>query len=104
MQNMKTTPAQAKDMAEPAMAEAPKYPYGLRVTLEDDALAKLDLPARLTVGQSMMLHARVEICNLEERQNLEGGSHRSMTLQITDLALEPEESDPVGRLKELYKK
>lgn len=74
---------------ETALAEAPKYPYGLRISLDEEALKKLGLPALPAVGQKMSLDAAVEVCSISEYDSTGEGKKRSMDLQITAMMLGP---------------
>ena len=88
--SMKMSASEQKEYTQPTMAtgpEAPLYPWGLCVTLDDDALGKLGLPALPAVGQTMMLHARVEVVRVSVSEN-QDEKQRDMELQITAMALE----------------
>ena len=64
-----------------------KYPWGLSINLDQDSLEKLgikDLPA---VGESIKLEAKVDVVEISECDSANGGTKRSMSLQITDLGL-----------------
>lgn len=71
--------------------DAPIYPWGLSLTLDDEVLDMLGLSKLPAVGKPMMLIARVDVTSVSERkEQTEGGSatkNRSVSLQITDLAL-----------------
>lgn len=63
------------------------YPYGLRLTLNEDSLAKLgitDLPA---VGTAMVLTAKVTVSSASESEHEGEKKHRDISLQITDMDL-----------------
>jgi len=71
----------------PSMSEdGPTYPYGLNVSLEEAAIAKLgiDLPK---VGTAMTLIATVDVTSVSSNEHA-GGQRRTVSLQITDLCLE----------------
>lgn len=95
--NMKIDPkAREEKVAEPATADRPVYPWGLEVRLDEDALEKLEMDALPEVGAALMLHARVEVTSVSDRENVEDGKthrHRDVSLQITDLALAPAPAD-----------
>lgn len=64
----------------------PVYPYGLRISLRDEDLAKLgikDLPA---VGDTMTLTAQVQVTRVSDEQAFYG-RERCLGLQITDMEL-----------------
>jgi hypothetical protein len=96
LKDMSLTPEQAKaqmgycspaDGDDDADDSGPKYPWGLSISLDDDAMAKLGLSAP-QVGSTMHMLAVVQITNygLNEDQK---GSDQSMTLQITAMDLQP---------------
>jgi len=68
--------------------DAPVYPYGLRVNLDDDVMEKLKLKTLPEVGSSIMLIARVDVISVSSNESSEGGKRESVDLQITDLCLE----------------
>jgi hypothetical protein len=91
LKSMKMSPAEQKEYAQPSLVtgpDAPSYPWGLCLTVDDDALEKLGLPALPTVGQTMMLMASVEVKSVSASQRGDE-LYRSLELQITDMALEP---------------
>lgn len=67
----------------------PVYPYGLSITLDNEALEKLGLDVSdLTVGESKLLIAKVEITAISSNQYKGGDENQSASLQITDCCLE----------------
>lgn len=69
--------------------DAPAYPYGLEVRLDKSALEKLGLASKLPkVGSSLRLTALVDVTGASENERAGSGKDCSVTLQITDLALE----------------
>jgi hypothetical protein len=88
MVSMKMGKAEAKHTAEPMAMEPPKYPYGLELTLNEEALAKLgikELPAAETEGHVM---AKCYVSRVASQDAAGGKANRSLSLQITDLAFE----------------
>ena len=83
-------------------AEGPKYPYGLRLTLDDDCLEKLGMTAMPKVGDKLMLTAMVEVVGTSTNERQGGDEESCVDLQITDLALgdekEPTKRDPAKAL------
>jgi len=91
--SMKMTATERKAMAAPSLVDgkdAPAYPWGLSLTLDDDALEKLDLETLPKVGTALTLVARVEVTRTSSDQGSDGQKHQSVSLQITDCCLEPE--------------
>lgn len=95
MINMKIEEMDEEDKMEAASPEsdpsdAPKYPYGLRICLDDDSLMKLKIQELPKVGSSMMMLAKVEVCSARSYATMVGGTDNSIELQITDMELRPE--------------
>lgn len=94
---------QGLSMDEALVGAAPKYPYGLRITLEDAVLKKLGLSKLPEVGQTMGLHAMVKVVSVSDDNGPAGSSELSVSLQITDMALE-EKSEDQKRDEEMIEK
>lgn len=93
--NMKRSAEDLKKEAEGATAlasDAPEYPWGLRLSLRDEDLTKLGIKDLPTVGGTLMLMARVEVVDVSQyRSTAADGDTRNVGLQITDLALGPDQ-------------
>lgn len=94
--NMKMDPkAREEKYASSVAMDAPVYPWGLEVRLDEDALELLGLTKLPQVGKPMMLIARVDVTSVSEQKNVSEDKgthkHRSVSLQITDMALAPDE-------------
>lgn len=83
--------------------DKPEYPYGLRITLDDESLAKLmfdDLPG---VGEKFMFHVHVEVTDVHQSESQDGGPQRSVTFQITDMEFSsPKEMSPEQTATKFY--
>lgn len=93
MVDMKRTPAEKVEAAAPPMPqEAPDYPYGLCICLDQECLDKLELDSDCEVGDTIHLvaFAKVKACS-EEVVN--GERKCRIDLQITDLAVEDEDEE-----------
>lgn len=94
MTSMQMTPEEAKKEYGPVDGDSmlgsdpdlPKYPYCLKLYLDDEVLAKLGMATLPAVGAKMTMMAVVEITGTSERQNQKGTS-QCLDLQITDMAL-----------------
>ena len=66
------------------------YPYGLRISLEDDSLEKLGLKEMPEVGKSMKMEAMCKVCGTSSNQS-EGdeGPRKRLEIQLTDMKLSP---------------
>jgi hypothetical protein len=61
------------------------YPYGLSITLEKYALAKIGMDVSdFTIGDELTITAKVEVTGLRESES-ESYTEKSVDLQITDL-------------------
>lgn len=99
--SMKQTPEEATEgsvCAAPNPGEAPLYPWGTRLTLNDETLKKLGI-ALPAVGASFVMTARVEVISARADKVQSGEAEIGADLQITDMGLEPEGStDPAAKL------
>ena len=69
--------------------DMPLYPWGLSLSLDDDAMEKLGMDiADMKVGSTMSLVATVEVtsCSIQETSGQD--ANQSVGLQITDMCLE----------------
>lgn len=87
MVNMQMSTEEAKEQA-PSLADAPKYPYGLTLCLNDDSLKKLGMGAP-AVGAEMRVIARAKVTSVSAREEQDGGMCRNVDLQITDMEVSP---------------
>lgn len=84
------------------MSDAPKYPYGLRLDLDDKSLKKLGIKSLPSVGDKMMIQALVEVCCVSERQELDEDSAMNVGLQITDMAIADAPKESKSASETLY--
>jgi len=93
-----------RDAASTMAADAPAYPYGLSLQLEDATLRKLDVKATdYKVGDTLALVAKVEVTSISSHESKGGWSNDSVGLQITDLCVEDEGANVSDAAKALYK-
>jgi len=88
MTSMKMTAQEVKaDTVITKEDNKPRYPWGLRVDLNDDSLSKLGITNLPAVGEKMNLMATVEVTSVSSHSS--GNNNRkSVELQITEMALE----------------
>lgn len=100
--SMKIDKAAAKRAMEPSTLadEGPAYPYGLEVRLDKDSIEKLGMKQLPEVGETMMLVGKVKVTGTSSSDH-QHGKHQSVTLQITDMALE-DGGDKTDAAKKLY--
>ncbi len=79
---------EAKYSEKSVAADAPAYPWGLTLNLDEDALEKLgiDLP---DVDTKVMVIAKARVTSVSANQSTGGEKRRSLSLQIEELCLEP---------------
>ena len=100
MTSMKRTTAdkkEAQDGMYPAEIGKEDYPYGLCVRLGDEELEKLGMGTLPAVGEEYMLMATATVKSVSAREG-DGGKHRDLELQITDLALAHQNSGDAATL------
>jgi hypothetical protein len=68
-------------------ADTPKYPYGLRLSLDNEELKKLGIKELPKAGEKMIIYAAVDVASSSSQDRMDGGKSLRMELQITDLAL-----------------
>jgi len=103
--SMKSTRAEQEaryaGMTEPSK-DAPVYPYGLRVNLDNETMEKLKLRELPEVGKSILVLARADVISVSSNESSEGGKRESVELQITDLALEKDSGEGSDTADKLY--
>lgn len=90
--------------AETVLATGPEYPWGLCIRLEDKSLEALGITKLPSVGDELLVTAKVKVTSVRESEyQREGGQaevDRCVELQITDMGLGKyeEPKDPAGAL------
>ncbi len=84
--SMKLTKSEQSDIKEAVLSEAPRFPWGLSVNLDEDSLEKLKVEELPKAGDEFEMVATVKVTSVSENED-EGGTRRSVGLQITDMAL-----------------
>ncbi|HXH24044.1 MAG TPA: hypothetical protein VNI78_02270 [Vicinamibacterales bacterium] len=89
LKNMKLPPPKAEEKCEPCTVMSPRedYPWGLRLHLDGpqlDALGVTELPKTDVVVQ---LVAKATVVSVSTSASAGAKEHRSVSLQITDMAL-----------------
>jgi hypothetical protein len=103
--NMEMSKEEAKEYSAPSESEAPKYPWGLCLTLNDDSLEKLGVKTLPAAGSVVTITAKATVSGIRETQTQGGDSEASMDLQITDMTIDGIDTDLMGRAQEkLYSK
>ena len=102
MQSMKNVAPkkQAKEVS--AACEAPDYPYGLRLSLNDDTLKKLKMKAEdFEMDEEFFLTAKVSVVGVFV-DHTASGKRSSVDLQITELEIQDEADEAMKIWEEAY--
>ena len=73
-------------LVSPEMTE--EYPYGLRINLRTEELAKLGITTLPAVGAEMKLIASVRVIGTGQNEYQDGDVNRHVELQIEQMALD----------------
>jgi len=85
--NMALTKSEKSDRKkETVLSEAPEFPFGLSVHLDNDSLEKLNVEELPEVGSEFFMNTTVKVTSVSEHETDEGAS-RSVSLQITEMEL-----------------
>lgn len=68
-----------------------RYPFGLRIHLDDEQLEKLGVDELPKVGKEKMMIAMVEVTDVSASDTMLGGERRSVGLQIKSVAFKETE-------------
>jgi hypothetical protein len=103
MVSMKMSPAERSAPGSPtSILDAPSYPYGLAISLDNGTLKKLGIKDLPEVGEELMLMATVKVTSVSSSEG-EGGSQKNVSLQITEACL-GEDAEMQGAESKLYDK
>lgn len=91
--NLKQSQKETKDHAVPMEVGKSKYPYGLKLHLEDETPDKLGLKSLPKVGAVMEVSARAVVESVSQEERVKGKTQKRICLQITDMALDPIKSE-----------
>lgn len=101
MINMEMTPEERADYEGSIAVEAPKYPYGLRLYLDDEVVKKLGISELPSIDQTMMVVARVKVVGVSSDKQYGDIQKDCIQLQITDMELKGD-SEAKSREDKLY--
>lgn len=89
---------QDKNTDEVTSPEESLYPWGATLHLENETLDKLGMNDMPKLGDTMMLMARVQVESVSEHEHSgDDGPRRSVSLQLTDMDLQPEKQVDMAR-------
>ena len=97
---MKMSKKEAKTSEGLEVNDAPRYPWGLSINLDEESLSKLGMSELPDIGDSKMLVAFVDVTDKHESDSVDGKKRKSIGLQITDMSIEDKVKP--DKLKMLY--
>ena len=77
--------------------EKEKYPWGLRISLENDQLDALEMKSMPGIGSTMTMTCEVRVTGCREDERQDGEAERCLSLQITSMGM-----DDGNKLSGLY--
>ena len=93
MVSMELDDEDSYDSPTPIPTDKPDYPWGLRISLTEKELAKLDLdPDDAVVGGLFHMHAMARITCVSKNDSGDGAGYR-VEAQIEDLEIESEDEE-----------
>lgn len=96
MVSMKMSATEAEKYAGgPAMSagDAPMYPYGLCLSLNNESLKKLGITNPPAVGTKFQLSAIVEVTGFRQNKEHDGDTNSNAEMQITDMEIAPHKGE-----------
>jgi hypothetical protein len=87
MMDMRTK-TELKKMEAPKMMDQDRWPYGLRLTLEQDQVKKFPELAKGKVGGKVMVHGIAEITSIRQSERQSGENQHTVELQIKEMGCE----------------
>ncbi len=100
--SLKMAPEKIKEQSTPAEAEGNPYPWGARITLEDEQVRELGLDGT-SVNQKVRLACVAEVINVASTDSKEGGKNLSVSLQIQQMGAQVELSTEDFMRAEVFK-
>lgn len=90
------------DQPESICVEQDKYPYGLKLHLNKEALAKLGVDKLPEVGTTMKITGLVTVTETSLKEYRDETSSKDMELQVTDMELGAATEEKRNTAEELY--
>lgn len=79
-----------------------EYPYGLRISLGNEELAKLGIKELPAIDTEMKLTALVCVVGITQSDSANGEPYRNVELQIEQMALAPAKEEDNATAKAMY--
>ena len=101
LKSMKMSPSEKKkgNLPTDKPGKEDSYPYGLCLNLESEAIKKLGLSKLPKVGSILMVTAKAKVLGTELHESGDE-KRKSISLQITDLALDNDSKEPEDKFYE----
>lgn len=95
MQSMALDDEEKLDMIQPMKDESlPEYPYGLRICISQDEMAKLGIePADAQVGGYFLAHVYCCITSVSSDKKSDGSECHRMEAQIEQMSIEGDDAE-----------
>lgn len=87
LKSMKLSKSDAKEMNSPSKLDESKYPWGMRIELNNESMKKLGMKKLPEVGKKCVIYALAVVERVSENST-QDGTRQDMSLQITDLDIE----------------
>lgn len=83
-----------EDSSPLSAANADKYPWGLRISLSQDELEKLDIEhSDLEIGATYHAHVMMKIVSISANETEGGKKNCCVNMQITSMSVESEDQE-----------
>lgn len=102
LKNMELPKIKNEEKIECCSPERPRYPWGLNIRLENEVIERLGIEDMPEVGEEIMIVAKAKVESVSVHENSDKTKNRSISIQITDMAVEQEKKVDVE--KALYGK
>lgn len=97
------SPKAKKETNTPTKMSGPDYPYGTRVTLDKEHIAKLRLGG-YNVGDECQILGHAKVTSKSSHARAEGEDHQSIELQIVKMGVGPIEKEHEESMGEYAKR
>lgn len=101
MKSLEITDSDAKDKYSEGVIrhDRPKYPYGTKIYIGKEMMAKLEMSELPSVGATFMILASAKVVEASEEND-----EKKFELQLTDMAIKPDEKkkDSVDIAESIY--
>lgn len=96
---MKMSESEQKAYASPTlMGGEPLYPWGLQITLDDEALKKLGIKDLPKLDEVLEIRCKAQVTGLHSRKEGNEGDDSCVNLQITEMEIVERDQDTATKL------